>query len=187
MWPNYCSQAHHGVTAPDFGRPFVKAEELNKGYMYAFVHASNFRTNFPPLRQGDLLFRYSITTHQGDWKAGRPRDFGWAVANPLIPVRLDGRHKGTLPKTMSFCKAEPANALLLTLKRAEDGDGFILRLTETEGKEVTATVSLPHLTIQKAQATSLVEENQRDLAFTAHQVTTPLRAFGLATIRLHAR
>ena len=28
LWPCYVSQAHHGVTPPDFGRPFVKPEEL---------------------------------------------------------------------------------------------------------------------------------------------------------------
>jgi len=187
LWPCYVSQAHHGVDAPDFGRPFVKPEDLSKGYMYAFVHASNFRTNFPPLRQGDLLFRYSITTHPGDWKAGRPRDFGWAVANPLIPLRVSGKHQGTLGRSASFCQVQPANVFLLTLKRAEEGEGIIVRLVETEGKEATATLTLPHVTIQKALATNLVEENQAALASTPHQLKVPVKAFGLATLRLHLR
>jgi len=187
LWPCYVSQAHHGVDPPDFGRDFVKPGELSKGYMYAFVHASNFRTNFPPLRQGDLLFRYAITTHQGDWKAGRPRDFGWAVANPLIPLRVSGKHKGTLGGTTSFCQVQPANVFLLTLKRAEEGDGIIVRLVETEGKEAMATLTLPHVTVQKAIATNLVEENQAALASAPHQVTVPVKAFGLTTIRLQVR
>jgi len=33
------------------------------------------------------------------------------------------------------------------LGEAEDGDGIIVRLIETEGEEVAATVTLPHLTI----------------------------------------
>jgi len=153
LWPNYCSQAHHGFTAPDFGRPFVTPGEMNKGSMYA------------------------------DWKAGHPRDFGWAVANPLIPVQVNGKHNGPLAATLGFCRVEPANVFVLTLKRAEDGDGTIVRLAETEGKEATATVTLPSVTVQKAWATNLVEENQGELPFTAHQVTAPLRAFGLTTIR----
>ena len=37
LWPCYTSQAHHGVTPPDFGRPFVNPKEWTKGYMYSFA------------------------------------------------------------------------------------------------------------------------------------------------------
>jgi len=189
LWPCYVSQAHHGVTPPDFGREFVKAGELKKGYMYSFVLDSNFRTNFQPVQQGDMLFRYSITTHKGEWKEGRPRDFGWAIGNPLIAVRVNGKRKGTLDKKMSFCHVDKPNVLLSTLKRAEDGDGIIVRLIETEGKDVTATVTLPHTTIKQAYGTNLVEENKEKLTSsatgnTAHKVTAPIKGFGITTIRL---
>jgi len=184
LWPCYVSQAHHGVTPPDFGREFVKPGELTKGHIYSFVLDSNFRTNFQPVQQGDMLFRYSITTHKGGWKEGRPRDFGWAIGNPLIAVRVNGKRQGTLGKKMSFCRVDKANVLLLTLKRAEDRDGIIVRLIETEGKDVTATVTLPHLTIKKAYLTNLVEENKGKLTNTAHKITAPVKAFGITTIRL---
>ncbi|MHC4890081.1 MAG: glycoside hydrolase family 38 N-terminal domain-containing protein [Planctomycetota bacterium] len=184
LWPCYVSQAHHGVTPPDFGREFPKPGELKKGYMYSFVLDSNFRTNFQPIQQGDMLFRYSITTHKGGWKDGRPRDFGWAIGNPLIAVRINGKRQGAFDKKTSFCQVDKPNVLLLTLKRAEDGDGIIIRLIETEGKEVTATVTLPHLTINKAYRTNLVEENTARLTNTAHKVTAPVKSFGITTIRL---
>lgn len=187
LWPCYVSQAHHGVTPPDFGRPFVNLDELTKGHMYAFVLDSNFRTNFPPLEQADLLFRYAITAHQGDWRAGRVRDFGWAVGNPLVAVSVGGKKRGTLAKNLGFCQVEPANVFVLTLKRAEDGDGIIVRVIETEGQAATATVTIPHLAVQKAYATNLVEENQAELTCTAHQVTAPVKAFGLATMRIQAQ
>jgi len=44
LWPCYVSQAHHGFTPPDFGRPFVKPEELRNAHLYSFLLASNFRT-----------------------------------------------------------------------------------------------------------------------------------------------
>ena len=184
LWPCYVSQAHHGVTPPDFGRPFVQAEELTKGHMYAFVLDSNFRTNFPPLQQADLLFRYAITAHKGTWNDGAPRDFGWGVGNPLVAVSVDGKQEGPLAHGHGFLPGGPANVFLLTLKQAEDGDGIIIRLIETAGQAVTATVTLPHLDVKKAGRTNLVEENQERLACGPGQITVPIRPFQTATIRI---
>jgi alpha-mannosidase len=157
---------------------------MNKGHMYAFVMDSNFRTNFQPVQQGDMLFRYSVTTHKGGWRQGRCRDFGWSVANPLMPVVMNGKRKGTLPATASFCQVDKPNVFLLTLKQAEDGDGLIVRLIETDGQKVTAKVTQPHLTIKKAWRTNLVEENQVELTYTEHSVTVPVNAFGISTVRV---
>jgi alpha-mannosidase len=76
--------------------------------------------------------------------------------------------------------------VLLTLKRAEDGDGYIVRLIETEGKEGEAEVALPYLTILRALETNLVEENQRPLPCARHVVKVILKPFAIATIRLAA-
>jgi len=186
LWPCTVSQAHHGVTPADFGRAFVKPDELTKGYIYSYVMDSNFRTNFQPVQQGDMLFRYAITTHKGDWKAGRPRDFGWAIGNPLIPVYINGKKTGPLPTSTSFCQIDQPNVLLVTLKQAEDGNGAIVRLIETEGKEVRATVTLLFFTIVQAYETNLVEENQKPLTFTRHTVEVQVKPFGITTIRVQS-
>ena len=62
--------------------------------MYSFVMNNNFRTNMPPAQLGDILFRYSVTSHKGNWIEGRPRDFGWAVKNPLIAVPVGPKEQG---------------------------------------------------------------------------------------------
>ena len=184
LWPGYVSQAHHGFTPPYFEHEFLKPGELTKGHIYSYVIDSNFRTNFQPTQQGDMLFRYSITTHEGEWKEGRPRDFGWAISNPLIPVRIDGKQEGTMPKSMSFCQVDKPNVLLLTLKQAEDEDGIIVRLIETEGEDSSVTLTLPLFTIEKAHQTNLVEENEKILSTREHAVTVPIKAFGITTIRI---
>ena len=184
LWPCYVSQAHHGVTPLDFGSDFVKPDDVTKGHMYSYVIDSNFRTNFQPVQQSDMLFRYSITTHKGDWREGRPRDFGWAIGNPLIPVCVNGKKEGMLGKKMSFCQVDKPNVLLLTLKQAENGDGIIVRLIETEGLDCTATVTLPFLRISEVYKTNLVEENESILSAQKHAVAVPVKAFGITTIRI---
>ena len=187
LWPCYVSQAHHGVDPPDFGKPFVTAEEMTKGHMVAFVLDANFQTNFPPLEQTDLLFRYAITAHEGNWTDAKARDFGWGVGNPLVAVSVDGKQEGPLPPTAGFCRLDPPNVFLLTLKQAEDAKGIILRLMETEGKAATATLTLPHLEIAHAFRTNLAEENESALETESHQLAVPIRPFETVTVRVQGR
>ncbi len=184
LWPGYVSYAHHGVTPPGFGHEFKKSGEFTKGYMYSYVMNNNFRTNFENVQVTDTLFRYSITTHEGDWRKGQTHDFGWAFQNPLIPVCMNGKKEGTLKKSMSFCQVDNSNVLLLTLKKAEDGNGLIVRLLETRGKDTTTTLSLPFISIAQAYQTNLVEENERFLSAQEHTVAIPVKAFGITTVRV---
>ena len=83
LWPCRVSQAHHGMTPPDFEKPFIRPDQVVRGHIYSFVMDSNFRTNFQPVQQGDMLFRYSLTTGAAESSPGTPaaglstaRDFG---------------------------------------------------------------------------------------------------------------
>jgi len=187
LWPFHVAQIHHTVTPPDFTHPMLEPGDLQKGHVYSYVLNNNFHTNFTAAQTGDMLFRYSIATHRGDWKAGRPRDFGWAIGNPLIPVVVkdeDRGARGVLPVSNSFARVNKPNVLLLTLKRAEDGNGFIVRLVETEGKDCDVTVTLPLLPVRHAYRTNLVEEDEGSLPVKNNAVTVPIKGHGLATIRV---
>jgi len=197
LHPTVVSQAHHGVSPPDYLPDFVT--EMTKGYMYSFVINSNYRTNFQPAQLGDILYRYSITTHKGNWVEGRPRDFGWAAGNPLIPVPVsvpvskwsysEGKWtqeviKGNLPKSLSFCQVDKPNVILMTLKKAEDDEGIIIRLNETEGRDTKVSITLPHTNIDKAYETNLVEVNESLLDVQGQTIKINVEAFGIKTIRI---
>jgi alpha-mannosidase len=185
LWPNYCSQAHHGIDPPGYGAAFVTPEQVTRGHIYAFVMSSNFRTNFQPVQQSEIVFHYSLTTHDGDWQKGGCARFGWGTANPFVVESVRGKKKGSLAQdTMSFCAIDKPSVLLTALKRAEDDDGIIIRLIETEGRATTATVTLPYVDVAEAVATNLAEENQGEAASAEHEIQVHLKAFGIATVRI---
>ncbi len=184
LWPGYVSGAHHGVTPPGYGHEFKKPGEFTKGYVYSYLMNNNFRTNFKNTQVSDSIFRYSITTHKGDWQEGLPHQFGWAFHNPLFPVYIEGKKEGNLSSSYSFCQVNQTNILLLTLKKAEDGKGIIARLIETQGKDTEAMVEFPFINIGKAYQTNLVEENERLLAIEKHTVRVSIKAYGVTTIRI---
>ncbi len=184
-WHDYCSQAHHGVLPDNFLHKFLSSPyDFKKGHIYSYLATNNFRTNFHANQPGQIVLRYSLTTHRGDWLAGGARDFGWRVCNPLFPVVTLQAQDGLLPTKQSFCAIDKHNVILLTIKQAEDDNGLIVRLFETEGKSVDVKLTLPFLNIAKAILTSVVEEDKYLLSSDLHSFKVAIEPWSLATIRL---
>jgi hypothetical protein len=187
LWPGYVSFAHHGVTGPNFGHPFLTEGELTRGHIYSLVSYNNFRTNFVQSSPSEYLVRYAFSSHAGDWRDGRARRFGWGAQQAPLGVWMKGpQPAGALPLSASFCQVDAPNVAVLAFKQAEDGDGTVVRLVETEGKETQVTLTLPGARLWHAYETNLVEENQRVLPCSGHSVGVTVKPFGMATLRLSA-
>jgi alpha-mannosidase len=183
LWGGSMSAAHHGATGPEYGHDWLKPGEITKGHIYSFIAYNNFRTNFINVRAGDVLSRYALTSHEGDWQSANASAFGWSAANPPVSVWMNGPKSGPLPTTGSFASVDGDHAQLTTIKHSEDGQAVVLRLVETLGVGGRTSVHLPHLTIHTANLTDAVELNPVPiLDFDAHRVTVDLVPFGSATI-----
>ena len=184
LCPLPVSQAHHAVAPPGYGSEFLRdPAQLQRGHIYSCAMVSNWRTNFDPVQVGDMLFRYSLTSHPGDWRESRAWQPGWAASTPLEPTCVMGPQMGTLGVIESFLELDQPNVLLLTAKLAEDGDGIILRFAETAGEDSQVRIHLPRIDIGQAIATNLVEEDRRTLDYDRHNVTLRIPAHGIATVR----
>jgi len=94
--------------------------------------------------QGRSLLRYLLVPHRGPWqRAGVVRE-SLAVNRPPI-VTQESPHQGHAPREWTGAEAGPDNVILSALKRAEDGDGLVLRLWETAGRAGHGWVNLPEL------------------------------------------
>ena len=184
LWPGYVSSAHHGVPGPQYGHPFLNNDQIKKGHLYSMVSYNNFRTNFFNVYSGDFLVRHAFTSHAGPWPDSNSWQFGWAVANPPTTSWMSKSAKGSLDSTASFLSIDAPNVLFLTLKKAENGNGYILRFFETEGKGTTAKVRVRMLGSFHAYETNLVEEDQRALKCHGDEFTVSIGSQSYATVRL---
>ncbi len=184
LWPGYVSAAHHAVPGPGYGHPFLKAGELTKSHLYSMVSYNNFRTNFSNVQPGEFVVRHAFSSHRGDWQKSRSWLFGWDAAHPPVSVWGIGPKPGSLPPSASFIEIDTPNVIDLTFKRAEDGDGYILRLFETEGRETDTKVSLPLVPFRHALEANLVEENLRTLSCSDRSVRITMKPFSVKTIRI---
>lgn len=179
-WPLYVSQAHHGVMPPGFDHEFHSREDVRRGHIYSLVLLNNFRTNFSAVQCGDLLFRYSITSGV----EVSPAEFGYSVSLPLTSATVNGKKEGVLPACASFLYVEPSNVILLSVKFAEDGNGLVVRLLETQGLDTELALTFPMLNVRDAFETNLVEEILEKLDVIDNTVRVRIRPYSVATVKL---
>ncbi len=188
-WHDYISPAHHGVRPDGFDHKFLTdPSQFTTGHIYSYLANNNYVTNCALSQPGLIHTSYSFTSSRGDWTGGRARRFGWGFCGPMPHAHVIGRQSGPLPVAYSFCAVDKANVVITTLKRAEDGDGLIVRLVETEGVEADVTVDVLFATLAKAVQTNIVEEGEaRVLPCDGTRFTAHLAPWQVATVRLTAR
>ncbi len=92
----------------------------------------------PEADLGEHHFTYSLYPHQGDFRTGGTIQEALNLNHSLQAkyLALDTKlqeSNGILEKIDSFLKIDQENIILEALKKAEDGDGYILRVSESYG------------------------------------------------------
>jgi alpha-mannosidase len=136
----------------------------------------------PHADEGHHEFTYSLFPHRGGWKEALTVRRGYELNYKLLPASV-GKHDGVLPAEHSFLEVPPENVIVTALKKAEDGNSFILRLYEWAGKTGEATIRLPEK-VQSAAETDLMEKRIGDLTSNGSEVTVPTKPYEIKTIRV---
>ncbi|HUT32738.1 MAG TPA: glycoside hydrolase family 38 C-terminal domain-containing protein [Planctomycetota bacterium] len=91
--------------------------------------------------QGEHVIRYRLVPHGGSWHdAGVVRE----AQSLNVPVfyRFEDVQDGTISSYGSAVELKPDNLLLTVLKKAEEGDGLVVRFVETAGRATEARVDI---------------------------------------------
>jgi hypothetical protein len=139
-----------------------------------------------PFSTGDLRFRFMIDAFR------RSRDvvhdteracrMGWEMLNPIQAIPVSGKRRGELG---TFVSVHPTHIHMLTFKKAEVGQGYILRLQEMVGRAADAEVSFSGLRIISAQHAMATEETLGDIAVDQNILRLSFQPHALQTVRLH--
>lgn len=170
----------------DYENIMLKAED---SHFYLYLLNNMFFTNLRQTQPGLKNFRWSIRSHEGNWRDGKAHQFGRDVANPLTAFISFGKRKGTLPSdSKSFVELDSEDVLCSTIKPAEaNGEGYIMRFVEQSGREQIVTVNANFIDrIERANLTNLVEldRNYPLEVIGNNSFKFIIPAFGLRTIRV---
>lgn len=134
------------------------------------------------LQTGDHHFSFSLTSHRAGWKNGQR--FG-KQANEKLQVVLDPQsyRKTPLPESLSFFGTDKENLVISTVKKAEDDNGIIIRLYDTNSVDTYASISV-FKAINKAQLTNLIEEPIKDLTINKQKIQLKVGHNSIETIKV---
>ena len=90
------------------------------------------------LDKGEQEFSYEIVPHFEMENAVLFK--AAAVLNDPLQSHQETHHDGVLPQTYSGLTVDQDNVVVTAIKTAEDGNGTIMRIVETSGKQTEATV-----------------------------------------------
>jgi alpha-mannosidase len=131
--------------------------------------------------QGEHVMTYSLLPHPGDWRDQVVRS-AYDLNLPLILRRVTGG-SSSAALNGSLVSVDAPYVVIETVKRAEDGNGLIVRLYENQrnrGKVVLSTA----FNLAAAHQTNLLEEDSQALAVQGNQVQLEIGPYQIITLRL---
>jgi alpha-mannosidase len=138
----------------------------------------------PEADQGEHRLVYSLLPHAGTWGETTIAE-AYGLNDPIV-VAAPRRGEPTgekISRGASLVSLDRPNVVIETVKGAEDGRGFIVRLYESQRQrgDVTLTAGVP---LAGGWRTNLLELDQSELEVEADSVVIPLRPYEIATVRL---
>jgi len=131
---------------------------------------------------GDHHFSFSLTSHARGWKNGQR--FGkQANERPKVVVDPISYKEAILPEQLSFFSTDKDNLIISTVKKAEDDQSTIIRLYDTDGTDVDASISV-FKPIRKVQLTNLIEEPIKEIPIENQKIQLKVGHNAIETIKI---
>jgi alpha-mannosidase len=150
-------------------------------------------------RLGFFEVNFAVTSHQGGWREGKTTHFGWEHNTPLVARVLANKAESTIPGKMAYFTAKqagtlppkeasysqglPDHVILQALKMAEDGNGFVARFYETDGKAAEVAWMGP-VKASGAQLCDMVERPTAPARVSEGRVEFRIEPWQVVTIRV---
>ena len=102
--------------------------------LYSWVLNNYWTTNFRASQEGELKWNYYLTSSNDNTDAFATR-FGWGARIPLLARVFPAGETAAADSARPWMEVSAPNLLLVAARPAQGGNGILLQLRETEGKE----------------------------------------------------
>jgi alpha-mannosidase len=170
------------LSEPGFGVSLLSDARYGYSTFGSVMSLSLMRGPTSPDAQADIgvhRLRYALYPHAGDWRAAGTVGIAACFNRPL----LWANGAPAAPLTRPLVLAEPANVVIDTLKPAEDGHGFVVRLYESHGSQTGARLTFG-VPLRTVHISNTLEDCFAPVALENGTCTLDLRPFQIMTLRI---
>jgi alpha-mannosidase len=128
---------------------------------------------------GEHHFRYGLYPHAGDWRAADTVAHAARFNRPIL--WLAGAPATILQDAL--VTAAPSSVVIDTVKPAEDGEGWVVRLYESHGGRARAALAFG-VPVAKVWLSNTLEDRLEPVPLQGAGCTLSLRGFQIVTLRL---
>ncbi len=188
-----CAQKWVDLSEGDYGVSLLNDCKYGHDVRDNVMRISLLRASTDPDPQADHgkhRFAYSLLPHAGPWDETSIAA-AYALNDPLIVANCELRVPTAAvgpncePQSV-FLSVDHPNVVIETIKQAEDGDGIIVRLYESQRRRGDVTLATG-FELAAAWRTNLLEENQATLEADGKRVTFFVKPYEIVTLRLMPR
>jgi alpha-mannosidase len=128
-------------------------------------------------------FTYALYPHQGDFREGKVVQSAYALNCPLYTKEVFGRG-GSLPMAQSYLAVDQENVVIEVVKRAEEGQGMIVRVYEAYGRRTKAQLEVPHHQTLAIYECDLMEQIQAQISIAGGKAAFEIKPYEIKTFML---
>ncbi len=172
--------------APSLGSGLVLSRMFDRSDEYEYSGGTIGSFVMEPDTAPTLRFTHTLRGVPPAFDPVAASRFGFEALNAPLARHVAAR-PGSLPaEQASFFAVDAPGVLLYTVKRADDGDGIILRMTELTGAATTARVTSDVFALSAPLLVEQDEEGGVPLAMDGGAVVVELTPYMTATVRVRA-
>ena len=134
---------------------------------------------------GEHDFKYSLCPHAGAWNEDTQRE-AYLLNDPLIvykPKVSDSGSEELISNLHSLVSCSSPSVIIETIKQAEDGDGIIVRLYESQRKRGQVRLRF-RSAVESARITNLLEEDESAVSLDQDSIFLNIRPYQIVTLRV---
>lgn len=135
----------------------------------------------PVADRGHHSFTYALYCHEGTLGVDTVRE-GFRLNMPAVARQAQG--EGSLPARFAPVTSSDEGFVIRTVKRAEDGQGYIVRGYESLGRRAKVRLSFG-TPVSKVEFCDLMENAQRELTVEDGTVSLTASPFEIVTLRIN--
>ncbi|HBG28098.1 MAG: alpha-mannosidase [Planctomycetes bacterium GWF2_41_51] len=179
-----CAQKWVDLSEPDFGVSLMNDCKYGHDIRDNVIRITLLRSPTMPdplADKGIHKFTYSLMPHSGA-VGNQTINAAYCLNDPII-VSKGFANSDKVQTLESMFKTDRENVIIETIKKAEDDNGFIVRMYESLGSRCAVNLSAG-FAIKSCFETDLIEQNKKQLEVKNNLISFNIKPFQILTLRI---